>query len=159
MAKMLKFDYSQFIKFAKNLKLDQKFIDKKMEEFILIVAQRALDKMKEKTPTGIYPNHVHFLTKDGKEVDFDVSGKTGGNLKRNWRLGSVVKAGNKYVVEIFNNTEYASYVNNGHRTPNHKGWVEGKFFVEISMQEIEKELPKYLEKMQQDILNKMFNGK
>lgn len=159
MAKMFKFDYSQFIRFANNIKLDQKFIDKKMEELVLMIAQRALDKMKEKTPVSVYSGHVHFVTKDGKEVDFDVSGKSGGNLRSNWRLGSVVKMGNKYVVEIFNNTEYASYVNNGHRTPNHKGWVEGKFFVEISMHEIEKELPRYMEKMQQDILNKIFNGK
>lgn len=158
--KFVKFDCSEFRKFAQGLKLDQRFIDNKLETFILMMAQRALDKIKEKTPVGVYDGHVRFVTKDGKEVDFNTNtSKVGGNLRRNWRLGSLAKKGNSYVVEIYNNTEYASYVNNGHRTPNHKGWVEGQFFVELAMEEIEKELPIFMQKMQEDILNQIINGK
>ena len=45
---------------------------------------------------------------------------------------TVNKVGNDYVIEIINPVEYASYVEFGHRTRNHKGWVEGKFMLTIS---------------------------
>lgn len=44
-----------------------------------------------------------------------------------------------------NPVEYASYVEYGHRTANHKGWVKGKFMMTISEQELEKIAPKVLE--------------
>lgn len=173
MGKMIKFDYSEFTKFLNGLKLSQKNIDKKIQDFIYFIANRALDKMKENTPTGVYSSEVHFKAFKVKakgqgfnlgeyvDVDFNTSGaKTGGNLKRNWRIAGISKQGNKYMIELANNTEYALYVNNGHRIVDKnritKGWVEGQFFVEISIQDIERELPMYLEKIQQDILNKMF---
>ena len=53
--------------------------------------------------------------------------------------------GNVYVIEIINPVEYASYVEFGHRTRNHKGWVEGKFMLTMSEQEIESDAPRVLE--------------
>lgn len=44
-----------------------------------------------------------------------------------------------------NPVEYASYVEYGHRTANHKGWVKGRFMMTISEQELEKIAPKVLE--------------
>lgn len=173
MAKLIKFDYSEFTKFLNELKVDQKFIDKKIEDFIYFIANRALDKMKEKTPVGVYSNSVHFKAFKIKakgngfnlgeyvNVDFETNqGKVGGNLRRNWRIENVKKAGDKWIIELANNTEYAGWVNNGHRIvdKNRKtlGWVEGKFFVEIAMEEIEKELPIYVKKLQEDIIKQMF---
>lgn len=54
---------------------------------------------------------------------------------------------------------YASYVEYGHRTKNHKGWVEGRFMATISMQEIERQLPKFLERKQVELLNQILNGR
>ena len=41
--------------------------------------------------------------------------------------------------------EYATFVEYGHRTPNHKGWVEGHFMMTISEQELQTIAPKVLE--------------
>ncbi len=38
-----------------------------------------------------------------------------------------------------------AYVEYGHRTANHKGWVEGKFMMTISEREIQEIAPKVLE--------------
>ena len=48
-------------------------------------------------------------------------------------------------IEIVNPVEYASYVEYGHRTANHKGWVQGRFMLTISEQEIQNIAPKVLE--------------
>ncbi|OSA84102.1 hypothetical protein B2H84_03170 [Clostridium botulinum] len=143
MAKMANFDYSDFKKMAKSFQkaLDERVIERWIREFLLEMAFRAERKIKKRTPVGVYPN------------------KTGGHLRRNWQVGSVVKQGNAYIVEIFNNTEYASYVEYGHRTKNHKGWVEGRFMATISCIDIERQLPRFLERKQVELLNQILNGR
>lgn len=70
-----------------------------------------------------------------------------GTLKRNWLASSVVRKGDIYEVTVQNSTLYASYVEYGHRqTPGRyvpaikkrlkKSWVEGKFMMTISANEI-----------------------
>ena len=54
--------------------------------------------------------------------------------------------GDTYVVEIVNPVEYASYVEYGHRTRNHKGWVKGKFMMTISEKELKDIAPQILER-------------
>lgn len=143
MARMGSFDYSEFKNMAKSFKkaLDKRVIERWIKEFLLEMAFRAERKIKKRTPVGVYPN------------------KTGGHLRRNWQVGNVVKQGNSYVVEVFNNVEYASYVEYGHRTRDHKSWVEGRFMATISMQEVERELPKFLERKQVELLNQILNGR
>ncbi|BDR86129.1 HK97 gp10 family phage protein [Clostridium tetani] len=146
MSRMGSFDYSDFKNMAKrfNKALDERVIERWIKEFLLKMAFRAERKIKKRTPVGVYP---------------EGSGKTGGNLRRNWQVGSIEKHGDSYVVEIFNNTEYASYVEYGHRTRNHSGWIEGRFMATISMQEIERQLPKFLEKKQVELLEQILNGR
>lgn len=90
-----------------------------------------------------------------------------GNLRRNWTTqasgsGSeglktkgagqyvdtlkVHRYGDTYVIEITNPTEYASYVEYGHRTVNGKGWVDGRFMLAISEKELQNVAPKIIEK-------------
>ncbi|MCY6958864.1 HK97 gp10 family phage protein [Clostridium brassicae] len=137
MARLGSFDYSEFRNMAKNFQkaLDERVIERWIKEFLLEMAFRAERKIKKRTP-----------------VD-------SGHLRRNWQVGSIEKHGDSYVIEIFNNVEYASYVNNGHRTRNHEEWVEGRFMVEISMNEIERELPRFLERKQVELLNQILNGR
>ncbi|BDR66976.1 phage protein [Clostridium tetani] len=137
MARLGSFDYSEFKNMAKrfNKALDERVIERWIREFLLEMAFRAERKIKKRTP-----------------VD-------SGHLRRNWQVGNVEKRGNAYVVEIFNNLEYASYVEYGHRTRDHKGWVEGRFMATISMQEIERQLPKFLEKKQVELLEQILNGR
>lgn len=137
MSRIGSFDYSDFKNMAKrfNKALDERVIERWIKEFLLQMAFKAERKIKKRTP-----------------VD-------SGHLRRNWQVGNVEKRGNAYVVEIFNNLEYALFVNNGHRTRDHKGWVEGRFMVEISMNEIERQLPKFLEKKQVELLEQILNGR
>jgi len=58
---------------------------------------------------------------------------------------SIKHGGNELIIEIVNPVEYASYVEYGHRTPNHKGWVQGCFMLTISEQELQEIAPKVLE--------------
>lgn len=78
-----------------------------------------------------------------------------GTLRRAWTAGTssegyansvqVNHSGNVYEIAITNPMEYASYVEYGHRTPNHKGWVPGKFMMKISEEELERIAPAILE--------------
>ncbi|MFS1514561.1 HK97 gp10 family phage protein [Chengkuizengella sp. SCS-71B] len=132
------FDFGDFEKMAKNFKKakDQRIVERFIREFLLEMAYRSERKFKRRTP-----------------VD-------SGELRRNWKVGKVERRAKSYVVEIYNNTEYASFVEYGHRTGQDlTKWVEGRFMMTISMKEIEKELPKYLKKRQDDLLNQIMNGR
>ena len=105
------------------------------------LAARLLAKVRKRTPVGVYPEE---------------SGKSGGTLRRNWTIGEIRKVGDYYEVEVINPTEYASYVEYGHRqTPGRfvpaigkklkKSWVEGKFMLTISAGEVQKLAPKALD--------------
>lgn len=117
------------------------------------LAARLLAKVIKRTPVGQYPAET---------------GKKGGTLRRGWTGGkssnasayanslNVSKSGNDYTIEIINPVEYASYVEYGHRTRNHKGWVEGKFMLTISEDEIRRSAPQILEKKLKNYLKGCF---
>lgn len=119
------------------------------EECAKELAARLLAKAIKRTPVGVYDQG---------------SGKTGGTLRRGWtaqgnasggRTASakqyanslkVTKSGSNYVIEITNPVEYASYVEFGHRTRDHKGWVNGKFMMTISEKEVDAQAPGILQR-------------
>ncbi|MFS8534845.1 MAG: HK97 gp10 family phage protein [Limnochordales bacterium] len=124
MPKWGKFDFREFERLAKGLKDLEGRWDQFMEEFLLEMALRAIRRIKKRTPVG-----------------------ETGQLRRKWQVGQVTRQGPYLIVEIVNNTEYASFVEYGHRTGKDlTKWVEGRFMMTISMQEIERELPQYLER-------------
>lgn len=120
--------------------------------------------------------HVSFMAKArAKKVKFTPkkSGAVGGTLRRGWttqakgsgsegmktggasQYADTLKVhhfGDTYVVEIINPVKYASYVEYGHRTANHKGWVPGQFMMTISEKEIQAIAPKLLEKRLQEFI-------
>lgn len=116
--------------------------DKFVEACAKELAARLLRMVVKRTPVGEYPKS---------------SGKKGGTLRRGWTGEKRSSAqnyadsltvhhfGDTYVIEIVNPVEYGSYVEYGHRTANHKGWVKGRFMMTISEQELEKIAPKVLE--------------
>lgn len=155
----VKVDMKQLKKLQENL---NKLNDTQVHEFIEGVAKelaaRLLAKVIKRTPVGVYPKS---------------SGKKGGTLRRGWTSangnsssGSNAKSyaesltvhhfGGVYVIEIVNPTEYASYVEFGHRTPNHDGWVEGRFMLTISEQELQTDAPKVIERKLKTILGELF---
>lgn len=152
MARMGGMDLSQLKKLQENLnKINEQKINEFCEACAKELAARLLAKVIKRTPVGQYPAS---------------SGKKGGTLRRGWtsQKGSgseglntrgasqfvdtlrVNHFGDTYVIEIVNPVEYASYVEYGHRTRNHKGWVSGQFMMTISEQEIQTAAPRLLEK-------------
>lgn len=129
-----------------------------MEEAAKEIAGKLLRDVRKGTPVGKYSRDVNFTTKDGKEVSFRTSyKKRGGTLRNGWTIGSIVNDGKTYSIEIINPVKYAWYVENGHRTAGNNftreeastfkvGWVEGKFMFKIAKEEIEKEIPKILDR-------------
>lgn len=139
MSKWGKFDFSDFRKLAGAFQkaLDERVIERFIRDFLMEMAMRALRKAKKRTPVG-----------------------ETGDLRRNWQIGQVVRKGDAYEIEIFNNTHYAGFVEYGHRTGKDlTKWVEGRFMMTISMQEIERELPRYLEKQMVELLDNIMNGR
>ena len=144
-------DFSQWQKLKENLEATDEQLNLFIESCAKELAARLLAKVIKRTPVGQYPSS---------------SGKKGGTLRRNWTAGKsatdyaqslrVNHFGDTYVIEIVNPTEYASYVEFGHRTRNHAGWVQGKFMLTISEQEIEAAAPAILEKKIKKVLGDCF---
>ena len=141
MGRMGNFNISGLEKFRDELnKLQDP--DEFVESCAKELAARLLRIVVKRTPVGEYPKST---------------GKKGGTLRRGWtgQKRSSAKGyadsltvhhfGDTYVIEIVNPVEYASYIEYGHRTANHKGWVKGKFMMTISEQELEKIAPRVLE--------------
>lgn len=144
-------DFRDWEKLKENLEATDEQLNLFIESCAKELAARLLAKVIKRTPVGQYPSS---------------SGKKGGTLRRNWTAGKsatdyaqslrVNHFGDTYVIEIVNPTEYASYVEFGHRTRNHAGWVQGKFMLTISEQEVEAAAPAILEKKIKKVLEDCF---
>lgn len=149
MGNAVKINLEGFKELEKSLTKIQKDVDDFIVSLSKEVAARLLSKVIRRTPVGQY--------KKG-------SGKVGGTLRRGWTAGKkradfiegiqVNKKGGIYEVVIKNSVEYASYVEFGHRTRNHKGWVPGRFMLTISEQELEGDLKRII----QNKLQKFIGG-
>ena len=176
MASMGSFDIKGLEKLQKEIDKLDKNTDDFIQECAKELAARLLRKVIKRTPVGDYSKEITVTakrdSKNHKKGDtytkkVNVGGKVGGTLRRGWttsKSGSgsegfkshdvnqfvdtlkINHFGDTYVVEIANSVEYASYVEYGHRTANHKGWVPGQFMLEISVQEIQQSAPGILEK-------------
>jgi hypothetical protein len=125
------FDFSDVKKLHKNMVRMQKEFPAFMEECIRELAGRLLAKAIARTPV-----------------------KTS-KLRQGWQLGAIIKLPDGGVhVEIVNNVEYALYVEYGHVTRLRTGWVNGKFMLTLSEQELEREIPAIMQRKFQKFLNK-----
>lgn len=161
-----KCDYKQLERLKKNIdKLAQVDFEKFCQEVAKELAARLLAKVIKRTPVGEYED-----------------GQIGGTLRRGWTArtereaeatavfggGNSVKAyvdslqitknGDVYEIEIINPVFYASYVEFGHRTANHKGWVEGRFMLTISESELDAQAPKIIEARLMKLLGASFDA-
>jgi hypothetical protein len=154
MARSGSINFRDFERIQNNLeKLNQEQVDIFIDACAKELAARLLAKVIKRTPVGDYPNS---------------SGKKGGTLRRGWTAGKNQSAvayadslpihhfGDAYVIEIVNPVEYASYVEFGHRTRNHKGWVNGRFMLTISEQEIQAAAPAIIEKKLMKQMGELF---
>lgn len=143
-------DFHELQEFQRKIdSLSEQQIRKFCEDCAKELAARLLAKAIKRTPVGVYPPET---------------GKTGGTLRRGWTSQGgnagrqttsakqyvnslrVTHSGGNYVIEITNPVEYASYVEFGHRTRDHKGWVNGKFMMTISEKEVDALAPGILQR-------------
>lgn len=103
-----KFDLSEFEKFAKDLKAMGKAFPSFMVECVHELANRLLSKVVPRTPSQ------------------------SGELRKGWTIGKIVLTSTGAEIEVYNPVAYSPYVEYGHRTANHQGWVEGRFMMTIS---------------------------
>lgn len=115
-------DFEEFKNFANNFKKMTFKYDKFLFDFLTKIAMDALAKTKKRTPVDT------------------------GELRRNWHITRVMKKGNDLIVYLYNSKDYASYVEMGHTTRNRTGWVEGYYMATISIEEVERKIPKRFEK-------------
>lgn len=150
------FDYRQAKQFRDNLER----LDKEKDEFLQSCAKelaaRLLALAIKRTPkdTG--------NLKRGWTTQRAGSGAEGLKSKGGRQFAETMKVhhfGDTYVIEIINPVEYASYVEYGHRTRNHTGWVKGKFMMTLSEKEIQRAAPAILDKRLEKWLKGCLNGK
>lgn len=184
MAKGGSFDFREIRKLQKQIEAIEKEKDAFCRECARELAARLLRKVKQRTPVGKAPKldgpmtvkvkgsdgkQRAFLSKNGAIKQKYWAGYQGGTLRRGWIVGDVQKSGDSYQIEVINPTEYASYVEYGHRqTPGRyipalgvsakKAWVSGKFMMTISEKEIERITPKFLEKKLEEYLRRCLDG-
>lgn len=102
----------------------QKVSGKEADDFMKSVANETVNRL---------------LSKTIKRTPVDT-----GLLRISWSVpdnyASARKEGGAYVCRVKNKTKYASFVEYGHRIPN-GGYVEPRYFLTRSVEEIEEELP------------------
>ena len=100
----------------------EKGTDKFIEDCAKELAARLLREVKQRTPRDT------------------------GYLKNHWQTTGVIKQGPTYTIMVINQTEYAMYVEFGHRTRNGRGWVPGRFMLKISVDDIQSKAEGILER-------------
>lgn len=129
------FDFNQIKDLQRRLeRLQNNDMDAFCKQISNEIAARFLRGVKQKTPvdTGILRNH--------------------------WMADAVQKSGSNYTVTIYNSMLYAAYVEYGHRTPSHTGWVEGKFMMTLTADQIGKMLPGLIQKRLTEHLKGVFGN-
>ena len=138
-------NYKQLTKFADNInKLNNQQKQQFLEACCKELAARLLAKVIKRTPSET------------------------GELRRGWTGGTkqgatqyanslnIQKVGNTYRIDITNPVEYASYVEYGHRTKDHQGWVQGKFMLTISEAELNNASDAILQKKLNKFMKEVF---
>lgn len=139
-------DYRQLEEFKRKLQeLERSQIDEFMDSCCKELAARLLAKVIRRTP-----------------VD-------SGYLRRGWTAGrnqnakayvnslSVTNHGSTYEITISNPVEYCPYVEYGHRTRG-SGWVDGKFMLTISSDEIKASSQEILTKKLRKFMKEVFDS-
>lgn len=127
-----KVDFKELIELQKRLKKAQAEVPKMIEQIVDDIGNEFLAEVKTKTPNS-----------------------DNNKLKNNWKK-KVSKVGNGYQVEIYNDLEYASSVEYGHRINGGKGWKEGKFMMTITENDIQRRLDKIAQPHIDNMLKGMF---
>ena len=151
-----KVDYRELEALRDRLEQFQKVdMDELCEKMAKNLAQRLLRRVKQRTPVGKKPFEDEEVSEKEKEILAEYwSGYQGGTLRNSWKINNTVtQNGIVYEIEVYNPTEYASYVEYGHRQRRGRyvpqignflssGWVEGKFMLKVSEEQVQSIAPR-----------------
>lgn len=155
-------NYTDVTQLLAKLQATQQSTDAILTDCTNELAARLLAKVIKRTPVGVAPTlqgdktvkvtgrsgkTKTMLSADAARLQQYWSGYKGGTLRRGWTAKPITKSSGAYSVEIINPTEYASYVEYGHRQTVgryvpalgrrlKRGWVQGKFMMRESENEI-----------------------
>lgn len=166
MGKWGKTDFKRLLRLQEKMqKLEKAGFDKFCEDATKEIASRLLAKVIKRTPVGDYDDgkvggtlRRGWTTKSEREAELSSTFGGGNGVKKYAETLEVIKRGNLYEVWVINPVEYSSYVEYGHRTSNHQGWVKGRFMMTISANEVESQAPAILEKKLAKLLGEAFDG-
>ena len=81
-----------------------------------------------------------------------------GTLRRGWKATPAVGKGDKYSATVYNDVEYAEYVEYGHRTANGKGWVEGRMMMTSNEKKVNDKADVIISSVVNKYLQEVLNG-
>ena len=147
-------DFRQLKQMQKKMEqLEKANLEKFCEDAAKALAARLLAKVIKRTLPGEYKDGTTggtlrrgWTAKSHREAELSATFGGGNGAKKYADSMTVTKVGKVYQVEVINPVEYAAYVEFGHRTRDHKGWVQGRFMMTISAVEVETAAPKIIEK-------------
>ena len=154
-------DFSQLRQLQRQIQALPRDQDRFCKECANVLSQWFLGEVKLRTPVGDYTGKDYTCkVRKGEKRAHKGSrskGSVGGELRRNW-TANIRKEGDEYVIEIINSTPYAEYVEYGHRTRGHTGWVPGHLMMTIAAREIEEQAPAILARKLSDLLRRALNA-
>lgn len=115
--------------------------------------EKQLTKIIEQTYPKEFEQMVIQIATDLQIAVQDATPVDTSHLQENWFVGDLVKRGNEYYIEVYNNVEYAEPVEYGHRTVD-DGFVEGAHMMELSVELLKLQLPVYLKDWLSDFISK-----
>ena len=132
---MGRFDDSEFQQFLENFqsKVDGEVYLKELEKAFRDVTAKTLRIVKKRSPVDT------------------------GKLRRSWSAGELKTNHGNMEIEIFNNTEYAIFVEMGHRTRS-GGFVAGVNMLQNTISEVESVMAEVMEIAFERALEKMLEG-
>lgn len=150
---LIKVDTKELDQFAQKLQKASKIdLMKFLEECSKQLAIRLLRRTISKTPY-ITSN----LRRRWTDHQSPLKAKAKNVTPEQWAdTAQIVKRGKVYEITISNPTEYAPYVEYGHRKAGGHGWVPGKFMLTISIDEVERMAPAILQDLLMKFLKDLF---
>lgn len=119
------FDFQSMVKYKNNFEKMAKNFDAWIKSFLLTEGMRFITEVKKRTPVDT------------------------GDLRNHWRLAGMTKNGDLLKCWFVNPMNYATFVEYGHAKPYKSGaqegsddWVEGYFMMTISLDFIERNMPR-----------------
>ncbi|MFJ8064903.1 HK97 gp10 family phage protein [Psychrobacillus sp. NPDC096426] len=157
MARWGRTDFTQLKRLQKKMeKLAQADFEKFCEQAAKELAARLLAKVIKRTPVDDGVLRRGWTAKSQQEAESAFSEAT--KVSDYFKEVEVNKFGNFYEIAIINPVNYASYVEFGHRTADHTGWVNGRFMLTISENELDAQASKILDKKLTKFLGGVFGG-